>query len=108
MKNFCGSAGEGITSESNILHMRFYAEQQAVNSTFSILYTAFRDRGSGCKYTSPLGYLLCCVGVVESGCECVFACLNNSVIKSMEKTQFSIVLQSVNRCELVCVCIRVY
>ncbi|XP_061396630.1 uncharacterized protein LOC133332262 [Musca vetustissima] len=47
VKNFCGSAGEGITSESNILHMRFYAEQQAVNSTFSILYTAFRDRGSG-------------------------------------------------------------
>ncbi|XP_075154555.1 neuropilin and tolloid-like isoform X2 [Haematobia irritans] len=47
VKNFCGSAGEGITSESNILHMRFYAEQQAVNSTFAILYTAFRDRGSG-------------------------------------------------------------
>uniref|UniRef100_A0A1B0G3P9 CUB domain-containing protein n=1 Tax=Glossina morsitans morsitans TaxID=37546 RepID=A0A1B0G3P9_GLOMM len=50
VKNFCGSAGEGITSDSNILHMRFYAEQIAINSTFSILFTAFRDRGSGeCK-----------------------------------------------------------
>uniref|UniRef100_A0A1I8NNB7 CUB domain-containing protein n=1 Tax=Stomoxys calcitrans TaxID=35570 RepID=A0A1I8NNB7_STOCA len=47
VKNFCGSAGEGITSESNVLHMRFYAEQQAVNSTFAILYTAFREKGSG-------------------------------------------------------------
>uniref|UniRef100_A0A1A9Z6B4 CUB domain-containing protein n=1 Tax=Glossina pallidipes TaxID=7398 RepID=A0A1A9Z6B4_GLOPL len=47
VKNFCGSAGEGITSDSNILHMRFYAEQIAINSTFSILFTAFRDRGSG-------------------------------------------------------------
>ncbi|XP_046803472.1 uncharacterized protein LOC111675712 isoform X2 [Lucilia cuprina] len=46
VKNFCGSAGEGITSDSNILHVRFYAEQSAINSTFSILYTAFRERGS--------------------------------------------------------------
>ncbi|XP_051864628.1 uncharacterized protein LOC117578092 isoform X5 [Drosophila albomicans] len=47
VKNFCGSAGESITTESNILHMRFYAEQSAITSTFAILYTAFRDRGSG-------------------------------------------------------------
>ncbi|EDW65903.2 neuropilin and tolloid-like protein 2 isoform X2 [Drosophila virilis] len=47
VKNFCGSAGESITAESNILHMRFYAEQSAINSTFAILYTAFRDRGTG-------------------------------------------------------------
>ncbi|KAM8721228.1 hypothetical protein ACLKA7_007145 [Drosophila subpalustris] len=47
VKNFCGSAGESITAESNILHMRFYAEQSAINSTFAILFTAFRDRGSG-------------------------------------------------------------
>ncbi|XP_030378918.1 uncharacterized protein LOC115627404 [Scaptodrosophila lebanonensis] len=46
VKNFCGSAGESITAESNILHMRFYAEQIAINSTFAILYTAFRDRGT--------------------------------------------------------------
>ncbi|KAM7348820.1 neuropilin and tolloid-like isoform 1-T4 [Cochliomyia hominivorax] len=46
VKNFCGSAGEGITSESNILHVRFYAEQSAITSSFSILYTAFRERGS--------------------------------------------------------------
>ncbi|XP_037938779.1 uncharacterized protein LOC119671948 isoform X1 [Teleopsis dalmanni] len=49
VKNFCGSAGEGITSESNILNMRFYAEPQAITSEFSILYTAFRDRGNTCS-----------------------------------------------------------
>lgn len=50
VKNFCGSAGESITTESNILHMRFYAEQSAINSTFAILYTAFREKGSGGKF----------------------------------------------------------
>ncbi|KRF98216.1 uncharacterized protein Dwil_GK20080 [Drosophila willistoni] len=48
VKNFCGSAGESITAESNILHLRFFADQIAINSTFGILYTAFRDRGTGC------------------------------------------------------------
>ncbi|XP_012160999.1 uncharacterized protein LOC101461583 isoform X2 [Ceratitis capitata] len=49
IKNFCGSAGEAITSDSNVLNIRFFAEQAAINSTFSILYTAFHDRGpSGC------------------------------------------------------------
>ncbi|XP_053950627.1 uncharacterized protein LOC128858401 isoform X1 [Anastrepha ludens] len=47
LKNFCGSAGEGITSESNVLHLRFFAEKAAINSSFAILYTAFRERGSG-------------------------------------------------------------
>ena len=46
MKNFCGSAGEGISSEKNIVHVRFYAEPSTINSTFSILFTAFRERGS--------------------------------------------------------------
>ncbi|XP_018796787.1 PREDICTED: uncharacterized protein LOC108973763 isoform X1 [Bactrocera latifrons] len=46
-KNFCGSAGEGITSDSNTLNIRFFAEPAAINSTFSILFTAFRDKGSG-------------------------------------------------------------
>ncbi|XP_067641061.1 uncharacterized protein Neto isoform X3 [Eurosta solidaginis] len=48
LKNFCGSAGEGITSESNVLNLRFFAEPAAINSTFAILYTAFRDRGAAC------------------------------------------------------------
>ncbi|XP_055910064.1 neuropilin and tolloid-like protein 1 isoform X2 [Eupeodes corollae] len=48
VKNFCGSTGEPVASESNILHIRFYAEQIAINSSFSILYTAFRDKGTGC------------------------------------------------------------
>lgn len=49
VKNFCGSAGESITAESNVLHLRFYADQIAINSTFGILYTAFRDKAGGCK-----------------------------------------------------------
>ncbi|KAH8320170.1 hypothetical protein KR074_008983, partial [Drosophila pseudoananassae] len=48
VKNFCGSAGESITAESNILHLRFYADPNAINSTFGILYTAFRDKGAAC------------------------------------------------------------
>ncbi|XP_037724123.1 uncharacterized protein LOC119556215 [Drosophila subpulchrella] len=48
VKNFCGSAGESITADSNILHLRFYADQIAINSTFGILFTAFRDRGAAC------------------------------------------------------------
>ncbi|KQS30400.1 uncharacterized protein Dere_GG17784, isoform B [Drosophila erecta] len=48
VKNFCGSAGESITAESNILHLRFYADQSAINSTFGILFTAFRERGAAC------------------------------------------------------------
>ncbi|XP_033171210.1 uncharacterized protein LOC117148103 isoform X1 [Drosophila mauritiana] len=48
VKNFCGSAGESITAESNILHLRFYADQTAINSTFGILFTAFRERGAAC------------------------------------------------------------
>ncbi|XP_055841836.1 neuropilin and tolloid-like protein 1 isoform X2 [Episyrphus balteatus] len=47
VKNFCGSTGEPVSSESNILHIRFFAEYIAMNSSFNILYTAFRDKGTG-------------------------------------------------------------
>lgn len=33
-----------VLSKSNVLHVRFMAEPKAVNSTFSILYTAFREK----------------------------------------------------------------
>ncbi|XP_043063391.1 neuropilin and tolloid-like protein 1 isoform X2 [Drosophila ficusphila] len=46
VKNFCGSAGESITADSNILHLRYYADQIAINSTFSILFTAFREQST--------------------------------------------------------------
>ena len=51
MKNFCGSTGESVTSASNVLHIRFFAEHEAINSSFDILYTAFRDKPQGtCEF----------------------------------------------------------
>ncbi|GAB0094503.1 Neuropilin and tolloid-like protein 2 [Sergentomyia squamirostris] len=47
IKNFCGSIADSVTSNKNILHIRFYAEPPAINSSFSILYTAFRDKPAG-------------------------------------------------------------
>lgn len=44
MKNFCGSTGEPVTSKTNVLHVRYYAEHDAISSQFQILYTAFRDK----------------------------------------------------------------
>ncbi|XP_075231294.1 neuropilin and tolloid-like isoform X2 [Lycorma delicatula] len=48
MNNFCGSIAELVQSPGNILHIRFLAEAKAVNSTFSALFTAFRERQAGC------------------------------------------------------------
>lgn len=42
--NFCGSIAVMVLSKSNILHVRFMAEPKAINSSFSILYTAFREK----------------------------------------------------------------
>ncbi|XP_055682051.1 tolloid-like protein 2 [Lutzomyia longipalpis] len=47
IKNFCGSIADSVTSNKNILHIRFYAEPPAINSTFSILFTAFREKPAG-------------------------------------------------------------
>ncbi|XP_055713614.1 neuropilin and tolloid-like protein 1 [Phlebotomus papatasi] len=47
IKNFCGSIADSVTSNKNILHIRFYAEPPAINSTFAILFTAFREKPSG-------------------------------------------------------------
>lgn len=45
-KNFCGSMADSHNSKTNIVHIRFYAEASAVNSTFAILYTAYYDKAS--------------------------------------------------------------
>lgn len=48
IKNFCGSAADSVNSETNILHIRYFAEYVAYNSSFTILFTAFRDKGASC------------------------------------------------------------
>uniref|UniRef100_A0A8W7Q095 CUB domain-containing protein n=1 Tax=Anopheles coluzzii TaxID=1518534 RepID=A0A8W7Q095_ANOCL len=47
LKNFCGSIADSVVSRSNVLHIRFFAEAAAINSTFSILFTAFREKAAG-------------------------------------------------------------
>ncbi|XP_044742461.1 uncharacterized protein LOC123304958 isoform X2 [Chrysoperla carnea] len=49
LKTFCGSIPDSVASKGNILFIRFYAAVNALNSTFSILYTAYRDRGETAK-----------------------------------------------------------
>lgn len=44
LKNFCGSIADSVISKSNILHLRFFAETNSINSTFEALFTAFRDK----------------------------------------------------------------
>lgn len=43
MKNFCGSIADSVQSKSNILHIRYFAEWEAVASQVTILYTAYRE-----------------------------------------------------------------
>lgn len=50
IQNFCGSMADSVTSDNNILHIRYFAEAAAIDSAFEILYTAFRD-----KSTTPGG-----------------------------------------------------
>lgn len=47
LKNFCGSIADSVTSELNVLHVRFYADYSAKNSSFDSLFTAFREKGTG-------------------------------------------------------------
>lgn len=49
IKNFCGSMADIVESKTNIVHIRYYAEASAISSAFSILYTAFRHKGSNGK-----------------------------------------------------------
>jgi hypothetical protein len=43
VKTFCGSIAETVSSSNNVLYVRFYADWKARNSTFSALFTAYRD-----------------------------------------------------------------
>lgn len=47
LRNFCGSIADSVTSEYNILHVRFYADYSAKNSSFESLFTAYREKGQG-------------------------------------------------------------
>jgi hypothetical protein len=44
VKMFCSSIAETVNSMNNILYVRFFADSTARNSTFSSLYTAYRER----------------------------------------------------------------
>lgn len=46
IKNFCGSIADSVQSKSNIVHIRYFAEATAINSSFSILYTAIREKSN--------------------------------------------------------------
>lgn len=43
-KIFCGSVAESVNSKANVVHIRFFAEASAINSSFAILYTAYHER----------------------------------------------------------------
>ncbi|XP_046386437.1 uncharacterized protein LOC124156137 [Ischnura elegans] len=47
LKNFCGSIADSVVSKTNILHVHFYTEAKAVNSTFEALFTAYKDKPTG-------------------------------------------------------------
>jgi hypothetical protein len=42
MRNFCGSVAESVTSVSNIVYVRFYAEKSGIQSEFVSVFTAMR------------------------------------------------------------------
>jgi hypothetical protein len=44
VKTFCSSIAETVNSRNNVLYVRFFADWTARNSTFSSLYTAYRER----------------------------------------------------------------
>ncbi len=42
IRNFCGSVAESVTSKTNVMFVRFYAEKNGINSQFSSVFTAMR------------------------------------------------------------------
>lgn len=50
MKYFCGVIAETVESKTNVLHVRFFADKGALKSKFTILYTAYREKGVESKY----------------------------------------------------------
>jgi len=43
VKTFCGSIAETVNSKNNLLFVRFYADPEGRNSSFSALFTAYRE-----------------------------------------------------------------
>jgi hypothetical protein len=41
--NFCGSVAESVTSKTNVVYIRFYAEKSGISSKFSCAVTAVRS-----------------------------------------------------------------
>ncbi|XP_076325108.1 neuropilin and tolloid-like protein 1 [Tachypleus tridentatus] len=43
LDRFCGTATEPQRSDTNIMHVRYFAESEALDGSFTILYTGFRE-----------------------------------------------------------------
>ncbi|XP_022244259.1 neuropilin and tolloid-like protein 2 [Limulus polyphemus] len=43
LDRFCGTATEPQRSNTNIMHVRYFAESEALDGSFTILYTGFRE-----------------------------------------------------------------
>jgi hypothetical protein len=43
IRTFCGAIADVVSSENNILYVRFFADSDARNSSFSSLFTAYRE-----------------------------------------------------------------
>lgn len=48
-KHFCAVVAEPFESKTNRVHIRFYANKDTVNSTFSIYYSTFRKKRGSCE-----------------------------------------------------------
>lgn len=49
LKHFCAVVAEPFESKTNRLHIRFYANKETINSTFSIYYSTFRKKRGSCE-----------------------------------------------------------
>ena len=58
LKKFCGSVAESLTSKSNVVYVRFYAEKSGIPSEFSSVITAIRSLSTGatCDAEVRLGF----------------------------------------------------
>lgn len=44
LRNFCGSIADLVSSNTNVVYVRYYVEPRAMNSSFICLVTAYRER----------------------------------------------------------------
>lgn len=50
LRKFCGFRADSVLSETNIVKIRFFTTATAINSSFSIVFTAFREKeGKGMR-----------------------------------------------------------